>query len=232
MSQYDGPISLKEMKRNAATAALDFVEPGSVIGVGSGTTVWCFVDVLSLSGLRIAGAVPASLETARRLREMGVEILDLDDISPTLYVDGADEVDMAGCAIKGGGGAHTLEKRIAEACDYWACIVDATKVVRTLGARAVPLEVTPGTCEDVIIAVQNMGGHASIRRGALTDAGNAIIDVTGLPLDDALATEKALDAVPGVLGNGIFAARRADVILVGRAGGGVSRIVPQQPDDL
>jgi ribose 5-phosphate isomerase A len=232
MSHHDGPISIKEMKRNAAAAALDFIEPGTVIGVGSGTTVWCFIDMLAQSGIRIAGAVAASREAERRLSEIGVEIVGFGDQSLALYVDGADEVDMSGRAIKGGGGAHTLEKRIAEACEYWACIVDATKIVRVLGARPVPLEVAEGFSASVIAALREMGARAEIRPDRRTDAGNEIVDAHGLSLVDPLAVELALDAIPGVLGNGVFARRRADVILVGRAGGGVSRIVPQADDDV
>ena len=124
------------MKRNAAKAALDFIEPGSVIGVGSGTTVWCFIDVLAESGVRVGGAVAASAESARRLEAIGVPVVDLAEIRPTLYVDGADAIDMSGRAIKGGGAAHTREKAIAMASEYWVCIVDATKIVRQLEDRA------------------------------------------------------------------------------------------------
>ena len=227
----EGPISLREMKRNAACAAVDFVEAGAVIGIGSGTTVWCFIDMLAESGIRIAGAIPASLECARRLREIGVEVVDLRDTRPALYVDGADEIDMSGRAIKGGGAAHTREKQIAMACDYWACIVDATKVVRQLGGVPVPLEIAEGTMVEVLSAVERLGGDGKLRDGVLTDTGHQVIDAFGLPLDYPLELEAALDAVPGVLGNGVFARRTADVILVGRATGGVARIVPHRDDE-
>ena len=228
----EGPISRREMKRNAACAALDFVEADAVIGIGSGTTVWCCIDVLAESGIQIAGAVPASLECARRLREIGVEVLDLGGQRPALYVDGADEVDMSGRAIKGGGAAHTHEKAIAMACDYWACIVDASKVVRELGGVPVPLEVAEGATGEVLSAVERLGGEGRLRDGVLTDTGHQVIDALGLPLDDPLGLEALLDAVPGVIGNGVFARRTADVILVGRATGGVARIVPHRDDDL
>ena len=229
--RHDGPLGLVEMKRNAARAALDFVERGAVIGVGSGTTVWCFIDVLAESGIRVSSAVAASLESARRLREIGIQVIDLSEGVPALYVDGADEIDMSGRAIKGGGGAHTPEKAIASVCDYWACIVDATKVVRSLGSAPIPVEVAEGTADSVMAAVENLGGRARIRAGMLTDAGNVVIDAFGLPLDDPVATEIALDAIPGALGNGVFARRPADVILVGRAGGGATRITPHQAED-
>jgi ribose 5-phosphate isomerase A len=227
----EGPIGLREMKRNAACMALDFVEAGSVIGIGSGTTVWSFIDVLAESSIEIAGAIPASLECARRLREIGVEVLGLSDCRPALYVDGADEIDMSGRAIKGGGAAHTQEKAIAMACDYWACIVDASKVVRELGGVPVPLEVAEGKMAEVLSAVERLGGEGKLRDGVLTDTGHQVIDAFGLPLADPLDLEASLDEVPGVIGNGVFARRTADVILVGRATGGVARIIPHRDDE-
>lgn len=224
--EYDGPLGLKEMKRNAARAALDFVEPGSVIGVGSGTTVWCFVDLLAEAKMPLAGAVAASRETARRLTDIGVKVLDLDHIVPTLYVDGADRIDMTGRALKGKGAALTREKLVASACEYWACIVDATKAVRSLGDAAISLEVDEAQAETVLAGVRALGGQADRRDGVITDGGNPVFEALGLSLEDPLAMEDALDAIPGVIGNGIFARRRADVILVGRAGGGVGRVIP------
>jgi ribose 5-phosphate isomerase A len=229
--EYDGPLSLREMKRNAAHAALDFVEPGSVIGVGSGTTVWCFIDLLAESGMPLAGAVATSRETARRLSEIGVKVLDLDHIVPALYVDGADRIDMSGRALKGRGAALTHEKIVAAACEYWACVVDATKATRSLGGGAIELEVDEALAESVSSAVRALGGRADRREGILTDDGNPVFEALGLSLEDPLAMEETLDAIPGIIGNGIFARRRADVILVGRAGGGVGRIVPHAPDE-
>jgi ribose 5-phosphate isomerase A len=225
-SNHDGPLSLRDMKRNAARAALDFVEPGSVIGVGSGTTVWSFIDLLAESHMPLSGAISTSHETSRRLAEIGVEVLELDHIVPCLYVDGADEIDMSGRALKGHGAALTLEKMVANACEYWACIVDSTKITRALDA-AVSLEVAEAAVDPVSQAVRELGGIATRREGLLTDGGNPLVEVTGLSLADPAAMEEALDAIPGVIGNGIFAHRRADVILVGRAGGGVGRVVPQ-----
>lgn len=224
----DGPLGLREMKRNAARAALDFVEPGSVIGVGSGTTVWCFIEVLAEARLRVSGAVPASRETAMRLTEIGVEVLDLADARPTLYVDSADEVDMSGRAIKGGGAAHTREKLVATASEYWVCIVNAAKVVRALGGVPVPLEVQAAAVESVAEAIRSLGGSARVRPDVLTDAGNLVIDASDLSLEDPIAVELALDAIPGVIECGVFARRTADVILVGRSGGGVGRVVPHR----
>jgi ribose 5-phosphate isomerase A len=226
-AEYDGPMSLREMKRIAARAALDFVEPGTVIGVGSGTTVSAFIDVLAESGTKLSGAVSTSRETTRRLRDCGVHVMELGDTRPALYVDGADEIDMAGRALKGLGGALTREKAVAKASEYWACIVDATKVQRVLGDAPVSLEVTEAMIDSVKQSLKEFGGEAARRTGAFTDDGNPLLDVAGLDLSDAAAMEDALDAIPGVVGNGIFARRRADVILVGRAVGSVGRIIPQ-----
>ena len=228
MVDYDEPLSIDEMKRNAAHAALDFVEPGAVIGVGSGTTVSAFIDVLAEEGPRIKGAFAASKESARHLADRGIPVLELsEDSHPSLYVDGADEIDMRGRAIKGGGAAQTCEKAIASVSAYWACIVDVTKVVRTLDDMSVPLEVETGWANTVSQAIAQMGGEACLRQGVLTDAGNLVMDAFGLPLDDPDAIEDRLDAIPGVVGNGVFAHRAADVIIVGRATGGVGRIVPR-----
>jgi ribose 5-phosphate isomerase A len=214
------------MKRNAARAALDFVEPGSVIGVGSGSTVWCFIDLLGESHMPLAGAMSTSQETSRRLTEIGVEVLGLDHMAPCLYVDGADRVDMSGRALKGRGAALTQEKIVANVCEYWACIVDATKMARSLGGSPVPLEVAEDMVSSVDDAVRALGGEMKRYGSIMTDRGNPLFEAVGLPLADPLAMEDALDAIPGVIGSGIFAHRRADVILVGRTGGGVGRIVP------
>jgi ribose 5-phosphate isomerase A len=224
--EHDGPLGLREMKRNAARAALDFIEPGSVIGVGSGTTVWCLIDLLAESGMSLEGAVSTSNETTFRLRRIGVRILDLSQAAPTLYIDGADEIDMAGRALKGKGGALTREKAVAKASTYWACIVDATKVKRDLWDSSVSIEVAEGMLGSVQESMKALGGTAERRVGASTDAGNPLMDVSGLPMIDLVSTEDLLDNTPGIIGNGIFARRRADVILVGRAVGGVGRIVP------
>ncbi len=228
MADYDGPLSIREMKRNAARGALDFVEPGAVIGVGSGTTVSAFIDVLAEEGPQVTGVVAASVESARHLDEVGIPVLELlSGAHPSLYVDGADEIDMQGRAIKGGGAAQTREKAIASTSDYWACIVDATKVMRELADTPVPLEVDSGSVDAVSDAVAQMGGEACLRLGVVTDVGNLVVDAFGLPLSDLLALEDRLDAIPGVVGNGIFAHRTADVIIVGRASGGIGRIVPK-----
>jgi len=223
------PLSIEDMKRNAANAALDFVQFGAVIGVGSGTTTWAFVEALAAEPLHVAGAVAASQETARRLVGIGIRVLELGpDTTLNLYVDGADQVDMSGRAIKGAGAAHTREKALASASEYWVCIVDATKVVRTLQDATIPLEVLPETIGSVREALHVLGASAIVRYGVLTDAGNPVMDARGLSLSDPQRLEEALGAIPGVVGSGLFAHRCADLILVGRADGGVGRIVPNR----
>jgi len=223
------PTSRDDQKLSVAVAALDFVEPGGVIGVGSGTTSWAFVEALGERRPRVAGAVAASDQTAIRLKAVGIPVLDLSDgLELSVYVDGADLIDMTGRAIKGGGAAHTREKLVAQQAEHWVCIVDASKVVPRLEGHAIPLEVEPDAIDAVAAAVSVLGGTVAVREGSLTDAGNPVLDAEGLPFNDLEALEDALDAIPGVVGNGLFARRRADVILVGRAGGGVGRIAPAQ----
>jgi ribose 5-phosphate isomerase A len=221
------PLNLRDMKRNAARAALDFIEPGIVVGVGSGSTVDCFLDLLEESGASIGGAVSASEKTSAHLRRIGIEVLDIGEARPVLYVDGADQIDMYGRALKGRGGALTREKAVAHASAYWACIVDATKVTRVLREGTVVLEVQESMADRIVGSMRAMGGSAQKRSGDLSDSGNPLLDVTGLSLDNPLALEDTLDAIPGVIGNGVFARRRADVILVGRGVGGVGRVIPQ-----
>lgn len=223
---HKGPLSLREMKRNAARAALDFIEPDTVIGVGSGSTVDCFLDLLEEVGASLRGAVSASEKTTTHLKRIGIEVFEIGEARPVLYVDGADQVDMHGRALKGLGGALTREKAVLHSSAYWACIVDATKVARVLHEGTVVLEVQESMAHHVMETMRAMGADARKRPGELTDSGNPLVDVVGLPLDNPLALEDTLDAIPGVIGNGVFARRRADVILVGRAGGGVGRIVP------
>jgi ribose 5-phosphate isomerase A len=228
VADHDGPLSIDEMKRNAARAALDFIEPGALIGVGSGTTVNAFIEALAEEGPHVAGALAASRESARHLADVGIPILKLaDGMRPSIYIDGADEIDMLGRAIKGRGAAQTCEKTIALASGYWACVVDATKVVREFVDTPIPLEVDASQVDAVTDAVARMGGEARLRLGIMTDAGNPMMDAFRLDLGDPADLEDELDAIPGVIGNGVFAHRTADVIIVGRATGGIGRIVPR-----
>ena len=219
-------------KRAAAVAALAYVTPGIVLGVGSGSTVAQFIRALGEYAGRPSRAVATSADTEQRLRRAGIATIPLEaaDRPLALYVDGADEIDRSGRAIKGGGGAHTREKRVARASETWLCIVDEHKLVDRIGTRTpVPLEIDACSFAEVAEAVAALGGFATLRPGRLADSGNPLADVHGLPLSDALSMERALEAIPGVISCGIFARRRADLILVGRADGTVGTLVTRAP---
>ena len=212
-----------DMKRAAAAAAMEYVQPGMTIGVGTGSTADWFVTLLSElpAARRPAAAVASSFATAAALRAGGIRVVDpADALYPLpLYVDGADEVDPELRLIKGGGGAHSREKAVATASELFVCIVDETKLVERLGRRPVPLEVVPWAAAFVAERVAALGGRSAARPGFLTDNDNAVLDVTGLELSDPEGLELELDAIPGVVECGIFARRRADVVLAGTASG-------------
>lgn len=202
------------LKRKAAEAAVGYVRPGMLVGVGTGTTAVHFIDLLRGIRERLAGAVASSEDTARRLRAAGIEVVDMAAVdSLPLYVDGADEVDPQLRLIKGGGGALTREKILASAADVFVCIVDEVKLVERLGAFPLPLEVLPPARGVVSATIARLGGRAQQRPGLVTDNGNVILDVRGLDLSDPERLERELDAVPGVVECGIFALRPADVVL-------------------
>jgi ribose 5-phosphate isomerase A len=209
-----------ELKRQAARAALDFVEPGMVVGVGTGSTTNCFIDALPAVRERVAGVVSSSRASTERLAALGFRVLDANavDVLP-LYVDGADECNRRLELIKGGGGALTGEKIVAAMSATFVCIVDESKVVETLGAYPLPLDVIPMAAGVVGRAVIQRGGRPVLREGFVTDGGNAILDVHGLAISDAVGLERDLNNVPGIVTNGIFALRPADVVLVGRPAG-------------
>jgi ribose 5-phosphate isomerase A len=204
-----------EYKRAAARAALEHVEPGSVVGVGTGSTTAYFIDGLRATGL--SGAVASSEDTRRKLVVLGIPVLSLDDIGGylPLYVDGADQVDPALRLIKGGGGAMTREKVLAAATERFICIVDEAKVVDELSCVRLPIEVLPMARAYVRRELEMIGGGAVERPGFVTDNGNVILDVRGLDMSDAEALELTLGALPGVVDTGIFARCRADIVLVG-----------------
>ena len=204
------------MKQAAAEAALEYVNPGMTVGVGTGSTAAWFVAALARRRDEIVAAVASSRATAAALRAAGIAVVDLSAVgSVPLYVDGADEVDLELRLIKGGGGAHTREKAVATAADLFVCIVDETKLADRLGGVPVPVEVLPEAVEDVAARLIALGGTPVIRRGFVTDGGYPILDVTGLDLLDPERLEVAIDEIPCVVENGIFARRRADVVLVG-----------------
>jgi ribose 5-phosphate isomerase A len=210
-----------DMKRAAAAAAIDHVTPGTTIGVGTGSTAGFFIEALAARPNLVVAAVASSEATARALRAAGIRALDLT-AAPyplPLYVDGADEVDAELRLIKGGGGAHTREKVLATAAGLFVCIVDETKLVERLGRAPVPLEVVPWAAAFVADRVSALGGRSAVRPGFISDNGNAVLDAVELDLSDPEGLELELDAIPGVVECGIFARRRADVVLVGSAAG-------------
>lgn len=208
-------MSRDALKREAARAALGAVRPGSLIGVGTGSTANHFIEALGSMRPGPLAAVASSAATAARLRDAGVSLLDLDEAGPLpLYVDGADEATRARMLIKGGGGALTREKILAAASARFICIVDDSKLVERLGAFPLPIEVLSLALGVVSRAVERLGGRAVPREGFLTDNGNPILDVHGLELGDPTAMESALNQIPGAVTNGLFALRPADELIV------------------
>jgi len=208
---------MSEAKRLAGEKAIDYVEDGMVVGVGTGSTVAFFIDALGRIRDRIAGAVSSSDQSTQRLRALGIDVLDLNATGPlALYVDGADECDPRKHLIKGGGAALTREKIIAEASAKFVCIVDPAKRVDVLGKFPLPVEVIPMARSLVAREIlARSGGQPVWREGVVTDNGNWILDVHGLSITDPVALEAALNQVPGVVSVGLFARRPADVVIVG-----------------
>lgn len=212
--------ALASMKKAAAEAALDYVPAGAVVGVGTGSTANYFIDALAARRLDIAGAVASSEATAKRLRAQGIEVLDLNSVNALpLYVDGADEVNPHLELIKGGGGALTREKIVAEMADTFVCICDQSKLVKILGEFPLPVEVIPMARALVARKLVALGGQPAYREGCVTDNGNVIMDVRNLDLGRAIRMEERINNMVGVVCNGLFARRPADVLLLGTAEG-------------
>jgi ribose 5-phosphate isomerase A len=216
-------VTQDDKKQAVAEAAIEFVEPGMVLGVGTGSTTNCFIDALAPLADKIDGAVSSSEASTVRLRALGIRLLDLNDIDRIpLYVDGADEATDARHLIKGGGGALTREKIVASASDRFVCIIDDSKRVEALGAFPLPVEVIPMARKLVAARIEALGGRPVYRSGFVTDNGNDILDVHGLTIKDPPALEAELDGVVGVVTNGLFSRRAADLLLIG-ADSGVER---------
>ena len=209
-----------ELKQAVAQAALRHVVEGAVIGVGTGSTVNFFIDALAGMRGKVRAAVSSSERSTERLRAHGIEVLDLNQVEHIpVYVDGADEIDPAGAMIKGGGGALTREKILAEAAERFVCIVDSSKLVPVLGAFPLPVEVVPMARELVRRRLRDFGGDPRLREGFVTDNGNQILDVHGLRIEHPVELESRLNQIPGVVTVGLFARRGADLALVGGADG-------------
>ncbi len=209
-------MNQEEMKKAVAEAALDYVEAGTVIGIGTGTTANYFIDALAGIKHKIEGTVASSEASAERLRGHGIEVLDLNMVNEvSVYVDGADEATKHLHLIKGGGGALTREKIVAAASRKFVCIADESKLVDILGQFPLPIEVIPMARSYVARELVKLGGEPVLREGFITDNGNIILDVHGLQIMEPTKLEAQLNNIAGVVTNGIFAIRPADVLLLG-----------------
>ncbi|MCP3679141.1 MAG: ribose-5-phosphate isomerase RpiA [Gammaproteobacteria bacterium] len=214
-------MAREQLKKQAAEAALEYIEYDTVVGVGTGSTVNYFIDALAKIKGRIDGAVSSSNATTAKLQAAGIRVIDLNEVSEiSVYVDGADEINAHLQMIKGGGMALTGEKIVASVASRFICIVDVLKRVEILGQGfPVPIEVIPKARSAIGRALVKLGANPVYRQGAVTDYGNWILDVANLPLIDPVAMESQLDSLPGVVCNGIFARRRADILLSAHEGG-------------
>lgn len=209
-------MDIEAQKRAAAEAAIEFVEDNTIVGVGTGSTVKHFIDALGTIRQRIDGAVSSSEQSSRLLRDLGIPVLDPNAVGTIpLYVDGADECDPQRCLIKGGGAALTREKILAAVARKFVCIVDAHKCVDVLGRFPLPVEVIPMARSHVAREIERRGGTPAWRQGCVTDNGNWILDVHGLHIEDPRQLESEWNQIVGVVTVGLFAARPADVVLVG-----------------
>lgn len=220
MSAYaDKPWALmdKERKKQAAAeAAVSLIEDDWIVGVGTGSTANYFIDALAKIKGRIAGAVASSIETERRLKAHGIPVFDLNAVSNLpIYVDGADEINKSLHLIKGGGGALTREKIVAAVAETFVCIADDSKLVSCLGAFPLPIEVIPMARSYVARQLVALGGDPVYRHNFVTDNGNIILDVHGLEISQPVSLETQLNNIVGTVTNGIFANRRADLVLLG-----------------
>lgn len=204
-----------EKKRRVAAAALAYVADDTIVGVGTGSTANHFIDALARRKDRIRGAVASSEASAERLRAAGIPVFDLNDTGElAVYVDGADEATRERHLVKGGGGALTREKIVAAASVRFICVIDDSKIVTRLGRFPLPIEVIPLARTQVMRTLSALGGRPVWREGFITDNGNVIVDVHGLDIRDPLALEAELNQIAGVVTNGIFARRAADLLLV------------------
>lgn len=209
-----------ELKKASAEAALEYVESGMIVGVGTGSTANYFIDGLARIKGKLEGTVASSEASADRLRGHGIPVLDLNSAGDLqLYVDGADETTRHLHLIKGGGGALTREKIVAAASDKFVCIADDSKLVDVLGAFPLPIEVIPMARSYVARQIVKLGGQPVLREGFTTDNGNVILDVQNMKILDPVELETALDHITGVVTNGLFARRGADVFLMATSNG-------------
>ncbi len=210
-----------ELKNEVAKAALKYVTPGTIIGVGTGSTANFFIDQLAAIKDSIQGAVASSIDTANRLRSIGINVVNLNEIEEiSVYVDGADESDHQLNLLKGGGGALTREKIVAAVSKQFICIADESKLVDVIGKFPLPIEVIPMAASYVKREIiKSIGGSPVLREELTTDNGNLILDIHGLTIDEPKALENRLNNIVGIVTNGLFANRGADILLLGSESG-------------
>ncbi len=209
-----------EMKRAAAIKALEFIENDTIVGVGTGSTVNHFIDALATIKNKITGAVSSSEESTKRLIAHGIEVFDLNSVDNLdVYIDGADEITKHKSMIKGGGAALTREKIVAAVAKKFICIADSSKQVELLGDFPLPVEVIPMARSYVARELVKLGGDPVYRQGVITDNGNVILDIYNLSIIDPKALEIAINAIVGVVTNGLFAQRGADIFILGSENG-------------
>lgn len=217
-------LSQDELKTLVGQAALKYVVPGEIVGVGTGSTVNKFIDALASIKDQIKGAVSSSVASTERLQVLGIRVFDANDVAElAVYIDGADEIDHQGHMIKGGGAALTREKIVAAQSRQFVCIADESKLVKTLGSYPLPVEVIPMAAQRVMRQFAAMGGQAKLRlrydSPLVTDNGQYLVDVTGLQITDPLAFESEVNQWPGVVTVGVFALQKAQICLLGTADG-------------
>jgi ribose 5-phosphate isomerase A len=217
-------LTQDQLKTLVGQAALQYVVPGAIVGVGTGSTVNKFIDALATMKDQIKGAVSSSVASTERLQALGIAVFDTNDVPRlAVYIDGADEIDGHGCMVKGGGAALTREKIVAAQSDRFVCIADESKLVKTLGAFPLPVEVIPMAVQRIIAQFAAKGGSAKIRfkdgKPLVTDNGQYLLDVTGLQISDPLAFEAEVSQWPGIVTVGVFAFQPAQVCLLGTASG-------------
>ncbi len=224
MTTPQAPLSQDELKTLVGQAALHYVVPGEIVGVGTGSTVNKFIDALASMKAQIKGAVSSSVASTERLKALGIPVFDANEVqSLAVYIDGADEIDGNGFMVKGGGAALTREKIVAALAKQFVCIVDESKLVSSLGNFPLPVEVIPMAAAQIARNFAAMGGTATIRmkdgQPLVTDNGQHILDVRGLSITDPLAFESQVNQWPGVVTVGVFAHQKAHVCLMGAASG-------------
>lgn len=213
-------LNQDELKKAVGWAALEYVQEGSIVGVGTGTTAAYFIDALATIKSDIRGAVSSSEASSKRLQAYGIPVLDLNQVDHlSLYVDGADEINPQLAMIKGGGAALTREKIVAAVADIFVCIADASKQVDVLGHFPLPVEVIPMARSFVARNIRLLGGDPGYRENVVTDNGNIILDVANLHIHDPTELEMTINALPGVVTVGLFAARGANLALIGSDSG-------------